>query len=101
MHRRLLLLILTLQLMAAGTAHADPPKRALPDYDGRPETTTTGDALLVIPRVILSPLYLVSEYVLRRPLGFLVSAAERANLPEVLYDFFLFGPNHSAGIVPI
>ena len=24
------------------------------------------------------------------------SAAERANLPEVLYDFFAFGPDHKA-----
>jgi hypothetical protein len=92
---------LVLQLMAANIAHADPPKRELPDYDGRPKTSSLGDALLVIPRVLLSPLYLVSEYVVRRPLGFLVSAAERSNLPEALYDFFAFGPNHSAGLLPL
>jgi hypothetical protein len=96
-----LLVMLLLQLMAAGVAHAELPKRELPDYDGRPEISSTGDTLLVVPRVLLSPLYLVSEYVVRRPLGFLVSAAERSNLPKALYDFFVFGPDHSAGVLPI
>jgi len=96
-----LLVIALLQLMAAGVAHAEQPKRELPDYDGRPEISSTGDTLLVVPRVLLSPLYLVSEYVVRRPLGFLVSAAERSNLPKALYDFFVFGPDHSAGVLPI
>ncbi|MET0390186.1 MAG: BamA/TamA family outer membrane protein [Polyangiales bacterium] len=86
---------------APTSVHADLPKRELPDYDGRPEETTAGDVLLWIPRVILSPLYLVSEYVVRRPLGFLVSEAERLQLPEFLYDLFLFGPDHSAGLLPI
>ena len=95
------LVVVLLHLAAAGVAHAELPKRELPDYDGRPETSSAGDALLVVPRVLLSPLYLVSEYGVRRPLGFLVSAAERANLPKALYDFFVFGPDHSAGILPI
>jgi hypothetical protein len=89
------------QLMAASVARAELPKRALPDYDGRPDTTTTGEALLWIPRVIVSPLYLVSEYVVRRPLGFLVSGAERIGLPQALYDMFFFGPDHNAGVLPI
>lgn len=94
-------LLFALQLMAASSARADLPKRELPDYDGRPDTTTTGDVLLWIPRVILSPFYLVSEYVVRRPLQFLVSGAERIGLPEAVYDLFLFGPDHNAGILPI
>jgi hypothetical protein len=85
-----------------GSSLADEtPKREAPDYDGRPEPTTAGDVLLWIPRIILSPLYLVSEFVVRRPLGFLVSEAERAQLPQALYDIFLFGPDHGAGILPI
>jgi hypothetical protein len=77
------------------------PSRTLPDYDGRGRPpTTVGEDLLVIPRVILSPLYLTTEYVIRKPLGAAISAAERANLPRELYDFFLFGPDHKAGIVP-
>jgi hypothetical protein len=99
--RGALALAFVAQLMAASVARADLPKRELPDYDGRPDTTTTGEALLWIPRVIVSPLYLVSEYVVRRPLGFLVSGAERIGLPEALYDMFFFGPEHNAGILPI
>jgi hypothetical protein len=43
----------------------------------------------------------VSEFVIRRPLGALITAAERANIPSTLYNFFAFGPDHSAGIIPI
>lgn len=77
------------------------PKRALPDYVGRGKTpTTVGEDLVVVPRVIVSPLYLTTEYVIRRPLGAAITAAERANIPKALYDFFLFGPEHKAGVVP-
>jgi hypothetical protein len=54
-----------------------------------------------VPRVVLSPLYFVSEYVLRKPLGAAVVAAEHADLPRKAYDFFAFGPDHKAGIVPV
>jgi hypothetical protein len=91
---------LALCWLIASSARADLPKRNVPDYDGREEPTTVGDVLLWVPRIVLSPLYLVSEFVVRRPLGFLISSAERANVPELLYDFFTFGPEHSAGIVP-
>jgi hypothetical protein len=87
--------------LATPAAADDPEKREVPDYDGREEPTTAGDVLIWIPRVALSPLYVVSEYVVRRPLGFLVSEAERANLPEVLYNLFTWGPNHSIGLLPI
>lgn len=96
-----LALLFVAQLMAAGVARAETSERELPDYDGRPDTTTTGEVLLWIPRVILSPLYLVSEYVVRRPLGYLVSGAERIGLPEAVYDLFFFGPDHNAGVLPI
>ncbi|MGA3121021.1 MAG: hypothetical protein ABSF69_09660 [Polyangiaceae bacterium] len=78
------------------------PKRPLPDYNGlgrRP--TTPGEVVLWIPRILLSPLYLTTEWVIRRPLGAAASAAERADLPTILYNFFAFGPDHKAGIVPI
>ena len=81
-------------------AHAS-PKRALPDYDGRgPKPATVGDGLLWVPRVVFSPVYFTTEYLIREPIGALVSAAERSNVPQVLYDFFLFGPDHKAGVVP-
>src|SRR5580704_8503419 len=77
------------------------PKRSLPDYGGEPSQTTAGDVALWVPRVIFYPVYLVSEYVIRRPLGAAETAAERANLPNKIYDFFTFGPDHKAGFLPI
>jgi len=80
------------------------PRRSLPDYDGRAgqgHPTTPGQALLWVPRVVLFPVYLVTEYVIRLPLGYAITAAERADLPAALYDIFAFGPDHKAGIVPI
>jgi hypothetical protein len=79
----------------------DPPKRPIPDYGNRgPRPTDAGDVALGVVRVVVSPLYFVSEYAIRRPLGVGISAAERANVPKILYDFFLFGPDHKAGVVP-
>jgi hypothetical protein len=81
---------------------APSPKRPLPDYEGRgPRPTTPGEVALWVPRVILSPLYLTTEWLIRRPLGAAIIAAERADLPNVLYNFFAFGPEHKAGITPI
>jgi hypothetical protein len=82
----------------------DPPidkddERPLPDYDGRDEPTTAGDVLIWIPRVILSPLYFVSEFIIRRPLGWLITAAEREDLPTKIIDFFTF-EERKAGVVP-
>jgi hypothetical protein len=75
-------------------------KRPLPDY-GRPSPETPGRTLLWVPRIVLLPAYVVTEYVIRRPLGFVITAAEKAKVPTALYDFFAFGPDHKAGIVPI
>jgi ATP/ADP translocase len=83
-------------------AHASAAKRDVPDYDGRGgEPTTPGDVAIWVPRTVLAPAYLVSEYGVRRPLGALISAAERAQVPAALYDFFFFGPDHKGGIAPI
>lgn len=77
------------------------PKRALPDYDGRgPEPTTAGDVGLWVPRVLFSPVYFLTEYVIRRPLGWLISTAEKNQWPSAIRDFFVFGPDKKAGIVP-
>lgn len=86
---------------AAAPPEQESPKRALPDYRGRPGPgTTPGDVLLLLPRAVFFPLYLVSEYLLRRPLGALTRAAERGHWIEALTDVFTFGPNHNIGIVP-
>jgi hypothetical protein len=56
-----------------------PPKRAVPDYDGRaPAPSTTGAKLAWIPRVILFPFRLVADFVLRRPIGWAISRAEHS-----------------------
>ena len=95
-------LLILVSASYTGTARAaEPEKRALPDYDGRKVPSSPGEKALWVPRILLSPLYLVSEYVVRRPLGAAITAAERAELPTALYDFFAFGPDHKAGIVPI
>jgi hypothetical protein len=78
------------------------PKRAVPSYDGRaPAPTPLRDDLLWVPRIVLSPLYVANEYVLRRPLSVAVPAAERVDLFTKVYDFFAFGPDHKAGILPV
>lgn len=77
------------------------PKRAVPDYDGRGEPkTTAGDVALWVPRVVFSPVYLLTEYAVRRPLGWLISTAERNQWPSAIRNFFLFGPEKKAGVVP-
>ncbi|NUP05190.1 MAG: hypothetical protein HOW73_03915 [Polyangiaceae bacterium] len=52
-------------------------KRPIPDYDGRPDTTTTAEDALWIPRVLLFPAYVVTEYVVRLPLEFVLGSLER------------------------
>lgn len=84
-----------------GSAAAPPEKRSVPSYDGRPAETTAKDGALWLPRITLAPLYVVSEFVVRRPLGALVSWAETSGVPKAFYDFFAFGQNHDAGFAPI
>jgi hypothetical protein len=77
------------------------PKRARPDYDGRGgEPTTAGDVLIWVPRVVFFPLYLVSEFVIRRPLGWLITTAEQKQWPSAIRDFLTFGPDKKTGFVP-
>jgi hypothetical protein len=79
----------------------DDQKREVPDYDGRgADPTTPGEIALWLPRILLSPLYLVSEYLVRQPLGWVVTKAEQEDLPAILVDLFTFGPENQAGLVP-
>jgi hypothetical protein len=83
-------------------ADAPSPKREVPDYSGRgPQAATAGDIALWVPRVVLSPAYFVTEYVVRWPLSVAVTAAEHADLPRKIYDFLTFGPEHKAGFAPV
>jgi hypothetical protein len=93
--------LIALALAGVTKASSAAEKRPLPDYDGRgAPPTTTGDVLLWVPRVLLAPPYLVSEYVIRRPLGWAIAGAERAGLPAAVYEFLTFGPDHNAGVLP-
>jgi hypothetical protein len=95
------LALLVVLCLGLATSVASAQERAAPDYDGRgDEPATAGDALVWVPRVVLSPLYLVSEFVVRRPLGWLVTTAELNDWPSLLIDFFTFGEEQKAGVVP-
>lgn len=74
-------------------------ERPVPDYDGRPEPTSLADAALWVPRVALFPLYVLTEYAIRRPLGWLVTTAERERWPAIIINFLTFDERR-AGIVP-
>lgn len=77
------------------------PKRAVPDYDGRgnPEADA-GHWALWIPRGALAPVYVVHEYVLRRPIGFVVATAERDRWLNTLSELFRFGPDRQFMLIP-
>jgi hypothetical protein len=51
--------------------------------------------------VLLSPFYLLSEYVIRKPLDALFGFLESHDRLNALYDFFAFGPDHKIGFAPI
>jgi hypothetical protein len=89
-------------LASAGRAAPVDPKRDVPDYDGRGNPDTdAGSWLLWIPRVLLSPFYLANEYVLRRPLGALISRAERDRWSDSLAHLFTFGSGDKNSVLPI
>jgi hypothetical protein len=78
-----------------------PPRRQVPDYEGRgPEPTTAGDVLIWIPRVVLLPPYLVMQYLVRVPVGATATYAELHDWPTWLFNVFAFGPDHQGGIFP-
>jgi hypothetical protein len=91
----------SLLFLSSALAKADDAKRATPDYDGRGNPPPTpGEVALWVPRVLLFPPYFVTEYLIRRPLGALVTVAERHNWASALIDFFTFDTDHKSGLVP-
>jgi hypothetical protein len=97
---------IVLGVAARARAHAGPdpapsPPRPLPDYDGRGNPDAhAGSWALWIPRVLLFPLYVVDEYLLRRPLGWLITKAERERWIDAATDALSFGPEHDFVLVP-
>lgn len=75
-------------------------KRPEQDYEGRPPVTTVAEDALWIPRVALFPLYVVSDFVIRRPLGAITMAVDKGGFLAKVQDFFTFGPHNNVGLVP-
>jgi len=80
----------------------DPPReRPVPDYDGLPPASpTAGERALWIPRVLLSPFWLVTEFVLRRPLAFLARKLEEAEVLQRAREVLTFGARENLLLVP-
>lgn len=75
-------------------------KRERPNYDGRvSERAHIGDVLLWVPRVLLAPVHLVMEWGVRKPLGSLLTIAERDNWSKFIIDFLTFD-DRNIGIIP-
>jgi hypothetical protein len=100
--------------LAVGAASAQPPPpaaehdaplppgnepRPLPAYRESPPTNAA-DAALWAPRVALFPLYVASEYAIRRPIGAVITLAERQHWRERWYDFFTFDDARTIGLFP-
>jgi len=82
---------------AAATTEGE---REVPDYDGREDQTSVGDALLWIPRVLFSPFYFLTEFVIRRPLGFVMQRLEAGRVPEQLGGLARFGEGDRFFLIP-
>lgn len=102
---------LTAALLGASAARASEPsqtaepaapaKRQKPNYDGRGGAPKTpARKALWVPRVLLFPAYVVSEYVVRRPLGALITHAEKSGWPAAVSDFLALDQVHPVGLVP-
>ncbi len=93
--------VLGAETTTTATVAARPGPRPIPSYDGRPPADPTlGAQLLWVPRVLFYPVYLSTEYLLRQPLGWLLTAAEKGNWVDTIIGFFTFDERR-LGIVPI
>ncbi|MEM1417189.1 MAG: hypothetical protein AAGH15_19985, partial [Myxococcota bacterium] len=86
---------------------ADPPepvgvddRREVPDYDGRGGPTRRVYHALWPVRILLFPAWVVTEFVLRRPLAYAVTGVERNDLITKANDALHFGPNDEFLLVP-
>jgi len=76
-------------------------EREVPNYDGRGERpATAGEMALWVPRILLFPAWFVAEYLIRRPLAFLISGAEEKEIPDRVVSFFTFGPDGNVALAP-
>ncbi len=75
-------------------------KRPPQSYEGRPHKSSPVEGLLWVPRIVFFPAYVVSEFVLRKPLGLLTVAVEENDVIAKVTDAFTFGPTNNVGLVP-
>lgn len=75
-------------------------KRPEQDYGHPKEPTTVGDVAAWPLRVVLFPLFLVNEFIFRRPLGWLVTTVEKHRVIEEVTSFFTFGPRKQVTVLP-
>jgi hypothetical protein len=95
------LLALALLVVPLAAAHAAQPDRVVPDYSRRePPPPTAGEVLLWVPRVVLYPVYLVTEYVIRWPLGAFLTSVERERVVAKVLSVVTFGTGGRTGLVP-
>ncbi|MDF2693409.1 MAG: hypothetical protein K0S65_1792 [Labilithrix sp.] len=97
--RALLAVALVIATLASPGRAAAEGKRPVQDY-GAPKDGSAEEVLMWGPRVVLFPLWLTSEFVLRRPIGALVKVAEREQWPQEVVDFFTFGERRQITIFP-
>jgi hypothetical protein len=95
-------LAIALSTHAPGALAAKPAKkRPTPNYDGRGGAPLPpARRALWIPRVLLFPAYVVSEYVIRRPLEAGITYAEKKGWPSAISDFLALDQVHPVGVVP-
>ncbi len=75
-------------MQAEGKPLGEEDERQTPNLSKREEEpTTAGDVLIWIPRVLLFPVYLVTEYLIRWPLGVITKAVEKYKIPEYVIEY--------------
>ena len=83
-----------------GTPPGEDKKEKAQDYGGPEQPTEVGDVVVWPARVVLFPLWLIENFVLRKPIGALVVAAERGDWVDEITNFFTFGPRKNVAIFP-
>ncbi|MGE0790572.1 MAG: hypothetical protein AB7S26_33145, partial [Sandaracinaceae bacterium] len=75
-------------------------RRSTPDFDGRPDPEPPPEQMLAwLPRILFAPVWLVLDYVIRRPIGWLLTTAEREGWDVLLLDLFTWNHTRSS-LVP-
>jgi hypothetical protein len=97
---RFLLVIALFVLTANGNASTVAPKRKPQEYGAPKREADAEEVLLWGPRVVFFPLWAVSEYVVRRPIGAFVVVAEREQWPLQVVSFFTFGERRQVRLYP-